>query len=390
MVCNKYMSLFGFKRKHKEVCTDVVPDTRNELQMELAACGTKRWLQNRKRDIEKQLAKTQQKKVCRELLPQKSKEEIPMMSTRTIRKSYKGDICEDCGIHLRIVNNNSMLACFKCFKTRILPAISHAMHQEDEYSSSSIHTPQKNRLIEWLEFSQAKDYADPDETTMKYVLESYIVHPHGKEIMEYAGEISRNFREHGLYTSASNAITRLEPSIPSIRRLLLSINSETVYDVMRHVVQHERKAGGETLSMKYERSPKIASYLSGFWPRRFSASQEETIRRMFSESSPLYDRLKKPNQPNFPGGYAAWLRSTVILLGLDEFINHFRVTMTSSRGGWNDKETIRQTVCKELNWQFIPITDTPPPIYMEDGSLLSSHLLEAPRSISGQKKQRMK
>jgi len=388
------MSLFVCKKKPRDTVVIIPPDQSkiDELERELIFCGSKPWLQNRKRDIQVKLVKERksiEKKQGVQSISKKPYETPAMVVRSSIRRSYKGDICEQCGIHLRIVNNNSMLACFKCFKTRVLPAISHAMHQEDEYSSSSIHTPQKNRLLEWLEFSQAKDYADPDETTMNLVLSNFLSHPRGKDLLPHVPSITEEYIKNGPYTTASDAINRLQHQIPDLKQLLLNITADSVDDVMRQIVVNERRGKGESLSMKYERSPKVASYLSGYWPRRFSADQEETIRRMFSESSPIYDRLKKPNQPNFPGGYASWLRSTVILLGLDEFINHFRVTLTSSRAGWNEKETIRQTVCKELNWQFIPTADTPSTIILPDGSTLASKL-EQPRSTTNNKKQRIK
>lgn len=283
------------------------------------------------------------------------------------KKTIKGcDICDTCGVYMKIVNNNSLFACFKCFKTRPLPVISHSMHQEDEYCSANAATPQKNRLLEWLEFSQAKDYADPDPTLVNAVCELFMTHELGKPLVKYQKEIFSEYKKRGTFTSASDAISRLEGQVPDISKILKSIDADMINELLRHLASTKVVK----LPIKYEKTPKLASLLGGFWPLRFTTEQEELIRRMFSKSSPYYEKYRKPGQPNFPGGYSIWLRSTVLLLGLDEFVGHFKTTTNGNRQHWQEKEEMRKKICEELNWQFIPTDADPPPIMMDDGRTL--------------------
>jgi hypothetical protein len=109
----------------------------------------------------------------------------------------------------------------------------------------------------------------------------------------------------------------------------------------------------ERLRKFYERSPKYAAYISGYWPLRFTNAQEERIRALYSTAVPAYDKYRKPSQPNWPGGYAYFLRCLCVLLGWDEFVQHFNVT--TGQKNVLEREEIRKRIWeKELDWEFIP------------------------------------
>jgi hypothetical protein len=284
-----------------------------------------------------------------------------------LSSTVTADICEDCGVQMMVIANDSMLACSRCAKTRVITSANAWTAAMDvDFSTSNNH--QKSRLLEWLEFAQAKEYGEIADDTIKIVMEA-IVSSKSSGLEKYISEIAEERQKNGPYLDSSSAIERLKHKVPSIESLLKNLDGIMVRNVIR-----------STSAKKFgERSPKIASMLSGFWPERLTADQEEYVRKLFMAASPAYDKWRKTNQPVWPGGYAYFLRCLMILLGWDEFATMFPIQMT---GRNQEREDMRAAIWANLRWELVPSSGPQRPIKMPgtvgsgsavlDGSLISA------------------
>ena len=269
-----------------------------------------------------------------------------------LSSTITADICDECGVQMIVIANDSMLACKRCAKTRVITS-ANAWTAAMDVDFSNTH--QKSRLLEWIEFAQAKEYGEITDDTIKIVQEA-LVASKATGLESYVGVIARE-RLRGPFVDASSAIERLKASIPNIADLLKNIDNVCVRNVIRNT---SAKRFGE-------RSAKIASCLSGFYPERLSASQEEYVRKLFMAAAPVYERWRKTSQPVWPGGYAYFLRSLMILLGWDEFAAMFPIQMT---GRNPEREAMRQAIWRILKWEFVPSCGPQRPIKLPCGALL--------------------
>jgi hypothetical protein len=260
-----------------------------------------------------------------------------------------GDMCDDCGVSMRVVASDSLLGCPQCAKTRAIPVMS-APAAESEYGGSAAYT-QKSRLLEWLEFCQAKEYAEPAPDVLDIVMHQ-LVSTRATGLEEYAGIIAEERHARGPFKHATDALARLASRIPRLCDKLQAIKAPVVRAAMQAVssARHEQR-----LRKFYERAPKYAAYISGYWPLRFSAAQEERIRRLYAVAAPVYDKFRKPTQPNWPGGYAYFLRCLCVLLGWDEFTGHFNIS--AGPKNTQEREAVRKRIWEELlDWEYVPAT----------------------------------
>jgi hypothetical protein len=269
-----------------------------------------------------------------------------------LSSTVTADICDDCGVQMMVIANDSMLACSRCAKTRVITS-ANAWTAAMDVDFSSIANHQKSRLLEWLEFAQAKEYGEVPEHILKDVMASlYSGRITGLET--YASEIAKE-RLNGPFVDATNAIDRLKSKIPDIEKLLKGIDGIIIRNVVR-----------STSSKKFgERGAKIASLLSGYYPERMTADQEEYVRKLFMAASPVYDRWRKTCQPVWPGGYAYFLRCLMILLGWDEFAAMFPIQIT---GRNQEREDMRREIWSILKWDNVPSSGPQSTITMSDGS----------------------
>jgi len=355
------------------------------IKDEISKCENKRWLKRKKLDLMHQLDDlnsevenfnngTMLKKFDERMAPITERLKLAMSETkkggsrslveeveREIRKNLTknnmpihlqhaavGDMCEDCGIPMQIVANDSLFGCPQCAKTRAI-CTNAAPLAESEYVPASAYN-QKSRIIEWLEFCQAKEYTDPSEDILQAVMKE-MVDQRLTGLEEYADVIARE-RSNGPFIDAESSVIRLTNDIPDIKTRLLNIKANLVRSTMQtlsSVTQDDK------IRKFYERSPKYAAYISGYWPLRFTPSQEERIRKLYAYALPAYDKYRKPSQPNWPGGYAYFLRCLCVLLGWDEFINHFNVS--ASQKNMQDREEIRRLIwTQDLDWEYVPST----------------------------------
>lgn len=274
-----------------------------------------------------------------------------------------GDICDECGVQMKVIANDSMLGCSSCHKTRLLPnttTVTVSSTGEFDYSSAAMH--QKHRLPEWIEMAQAKQFAEPPLEVLETVVE-HLVQKGATGLSERDVVALRKERVRGgVFLDAKDAIRRLEPSIPHIQATLLRLQSGVVRRALRDIVQ---VGGSARLRKYYEHSAKCASYISGFWPPRMNAQQEEVLRLVYAAAAPAYEARRKPTQHYWPGGFPYFLRSACALLGWDEFVPLFPLPPGSREGG--GRHALRKAIWEnDLGWELVPAFAPLPPIRIRE------------------------
>lgn len=277
-----------------------------------------------------------------------------MLSTVT------ADICDECGVQMMVIANDSMLACNRCAKTRLITT-ANAWTATMDVDFSNINNHQKSRILEWLEFAQAKEYGEIPEDVLKTVMDSLVANK-ATGLENYIPVIAKE-RLNGPFIDSNNAIERLGPKIPNFETLLKNIDSIAIRNIIRNT--SAKKFG--------DRSAKIASLVSGFYPERLSANQEEYIRKLFMAASPVYDRWRKTTQPIWPGGYAYFLRCLLILLGWDEIAALFPIQLT---GRNQEREVMRSQIWPILKWADVPSSGPLSPILCPNGQVLNGSIIE--------------
>jgi hypothetical protein len=277
-----------------------------------------------------------------------------------LRSTVTADICDDCGVQMLVIANDSMLACSRCAKTRVITS-ANAWTSAMDVDFSNINNHQKSRLLEWLEFAQAKEYGEIPDDVLKQAMEG-LVSSKSTGLEPFIKVIAAERTLNGPYLDATQAISRLADKVPNIESLLKNIDAIAVRNVIR-----------TTTSKKYgERSPKIACLLSGYLPERLTADQEEYVRKLFMAASPVYDRWRRTSQPVWPGGYAYFLRSLMILLGWDEFAAMFPIQMT---GRNQEREDMRQAIWAILKWECVPSSGPQSKVKMPDGTFIDGSII---------------
>jgi hypothetical protein len=89
-------------------------------------------------------------------------------------------------------------------------------------------------------------------------------------------------------------------------------------------------------------------------------------------ATPVYDRYRKASQPNWPGGYAYFLRCLLILLGWDEIAALFPIQIT---GRNSEREETRSEIWKVLQWENVSSIAPLRPIKMPDGTYLTGSII---------------
>ena len=268
-----------------------------------------------------------------------------------------GDICDECGVQMKVIANDSMLGCGSCHKTRLLPnttTVTVSSTGEFDYSSSAVH--QKHRLPEWIEMAQAKQFAEPPlevlESIVQHLASTQATGLTAKELQALKAE-----RERGPFVDAADAVRRLRGAIPHIQAAMQRMQAGSVRRALKAMVQ----AGGSTRLRKYyEHSAKCAAYIGGYWPPRMNAQQEEILRLVYAAAAPAYEAKRKPTQSYWPGGFPYFLRASCALLGWDEFVPLFPLPPGSREGG--SRHALRSEIWSELGWEVVPAYAPLPPI----------------------------
>jgi hypothetical protein len=386
--------LDSFEKQRDELKQDNTKELNKKIkliELQISECQGKRWLFRRKLDLETEknnllkeisdyLAGTKLKLFDEKMKPvlkrlnnaadnhridSSSKYRILLEDAeRIVRKkltktsdpiilqhAITAEICDECGVIMRVIASDSLIGCPQCAKTRLIPIVSANNIMETDFVCNAVYN-QKSRLLEWLEFCQAKEYAEPATEIIEMVMEQLILNK-STGLEDYQDIIAQERIENGPYLNVNTSLKRLESKIPKLKEKLLNIKAITVRAAMQNA---SSKNQDERLRKFYEKSPKYASYISGYWPLRFSSSQEDRIRKLYLAACPIYDKYRKPSQPNWPGGYAYFLRCLCVLLGWDEFCAHFNI----SAGPKNvqEREIIRKKIWGELGWELVP---TSPP-----------------------------
>jgi hypothetical protein len=296
------------------------------------------------------------------------KEELSTFIRRELLKeepetvvSINSDICDDCGVQMIVIANDSMLACARCGKTRVIASV-HAWNSSMDSDFSTMNVNQKSRLLEWLEFAQAKEYGDIPAAAVQEVVSTIVRHKlSGLEV--HGAVIRTEYEKNGPYLSAEDAIERLRGEVPNIEDLLKAVDSIAVRNVIKNCSECKRFI---------DRSAKFASILSGYYPERLTADMEQYIRKLFMAATPVYDRYRKASQPNWPGGYAYFLRCLLILLGWDEIAALFPIQITGRNA---EREEMRREIWAILQWENVSSVAPLSPVRLPDGSVLDGSIL---------------
>jgi hypothetical protein len=300
-----------------------------------------------------------------ELLRQKFRaelglQELPLMITA-------GDVCDDCGLSMLVVSNDSMLTCPQCHKMRVLPNTMSSNNLQDSDPASII---TKHRFTEWLEFMQAKDVCTPPAEVLSAV-GRYLLDNRMTGLEEHAQCIADERRKNGPFKDIEDAEQRLPGlKIYDCCKALIAKNPSLIRGVLKTLVM---RGDGDKFRKFYERSVKITALLTGFWPPRLTGSQEEIMRMLFCAAAPYYEKERKPKTTTWPGGFPYFLRSLCILLGWDEFAQQFPVANSSINAS---RDALRSKIWSrpEMDWECVPYTGVLPPIRLSDGTLLSTVL----------------
>lgn len=335
------------KTERKKKCKVSLHDSTTSIsnENELRECEGKRWLRRKALDLQEHQITIS--KAPKEIMYKEEKiRKAPKELTATEKRLLLSDMCDECCIPMKVISNDSLLGCPKCAKTRIIP-VSYVINEGEYISNSGYH--QKNRLLEWLEFTQAKEYTEPCEKTLHEIM-AFMVKKKITGFEDSMSIIKKEYEIRGVYKDANSAIKRLQDKIPDVEKILKQCNSIAIRLIMQEIAK--TSDADNKIRKFYERSPKFSSYISGFWPLRFSNAQEETIRKLYTLAAPVYEKYKKPSQPNWPGGYSYFLRNLCVLLGWDEYIHHF--ALSSGQKNVVERERVRKLIWTELNWEYVP------------------------------------
>jgi hypothetical protein len=264
-----------------------------------------------------------------------------------LQHALLGDFCDDCGVMMLVIASDSLLGCPKCAKTRSVPHASATSSMESDFVPNGT-IKVKSRLLEWVQFSQAKECIEVDENVAKLLTEVMLEEFKSLTTKETLQKVRDEVESRGSFLHAQDAIDRLQGVLPTLEKFLKSINGSFTKKAMQALVSR----GHGNVRKLYENAPKYGALISGFWPRRFSAEQEDKIRRMFTLAAPVYhsDRLKSSTL-TFKGGYPYWLRCVCILNGWYEFLDHFPIKREPRS---SERETKRFEFWKKLKWEFVP------------------------------------
>lgn len=283
----------------------------------------------------------------RDLVLEMKRKLIGKAKRSELQRALLGDFCDDCGVMMLVIVSDSLLGCPKCAKTRSLPHASAQSSMESEFVSNST-VKIKSRLLEWVQFSQAKESGELDATVLKQ-LTSLVTKNHFSSLLQE--DILRQIYdeiEKGPFLDSRDAVSRL-PKIPHLENLLKSLNGSMTKKCMQILVNR----GNAKIRKLYESAPKYCAAISGYWPRRFNQEQEERIRRMFTLAAPVYhsDKSDTVSTLAFKGGYPYWLRCICILNGWYEFLGHFQIKKEAQSSA---REKKRKELWKILNWEYVP------------------------------------
>jgi hypothetical protein len=63
----------------------------------------------------------------------------------------------------------------------------------------------------------------------------------------------------------------------------------------------------------------------------------------------------------FAGGYASFVRGSLVLLGADEFLTNFPAPSLGDAATAKNEQR-RRALCAALDWEYMPLNVVPPPL----------------------------
>lgn len=213
------------------------------------------------------------------------------------------DVCEDCDVPMEIAVSHPMLVCPSCHKSRpFLDVTSASMGFGRNVEFNRFNYERKCHLSDKLSKVQAKKYVD----------------------------ISLDKYEAVMTRLAQKRIAPEDVTIPKVYEIVRDLKFRNCYTAI----------------------PQIYSQLLNKPVTLFSDSQKFKLHNMFRAVQEPYERVEKTRK-NFVA-YNYCMHKLVQLLGLDYFTEHFPLL----KGDKNLKshDSIWQSVCKDLDWEFVPST----------------------------------
>lgn len=134
-------------------------------------------------------------------------------------------------------------------------------------------------------------------------------------------------------------------------RILLEIKKQKIDNIAKlTTIKMKEILKTLKLSKYYEHCSHIVAKINGIQTPQFSAELEDTLRNMFKQIQPLFNKYAPKNRKNFLS-YSYVLYKMLQLLGKDEYLKYF--PLLKSREKLQSQDKIWNCLCKELKWQFI-------------------------------------
>jgi len=225
-------------------------------------------------------------------------------------KFHEVDICEHCGISLRLNSKTSMLLCGKCGRTKpFMDATSNVLAYGDEVEFTTFSYKRINRFNEWLNLFQGKESTEIPRWVFEVIL---------KELHQIG-----------------------------IRR-----GKDITIEMVEEIIKTARPQREDFRKMN-EHKQLIYSRISGHPPPRMTPEQEEQARLMFLAIQGPFEKWRptlEPNRKNFLS-YAYILYKICELRGWNEFLPCFKLLKGDDKLTKQDR--FWRHICYDLHWEFV-------------------------------------
>ena len=354
---------------------------------------------------------------------------------RRFERKLRGDVCDICpgSIALRIAANDSLLECPRCGVARKLSSATAATAGAGNDKDYTTHTSgkQKSRVVDVLEISQGVLHKEPRPAIVGIVMETLYtcanstelqpllildessiisktcesyVHACGVGLQDHANVFAAEVLRHGPFLNASDALARLQDTLPCLHRHLESLHYQTVYTAMkvahdasrlekraalksaaaaskssdtamkeeakkkeaedkekvktsgkrsRTALSPEQRAiveAAKGINASYDLAAKVGATLSGFHGLRMLSQQREQIYALHGALDAEMERAG--DHTRLPHRFVHEIRQLCVLLGLDEFLPLYPPPHPVNSAPLRALDDALKKVFERLGWEF--------------------------------------
>lgn len=134
-------------------------------------------------------------------------------------------------------------------------------------------------------------------------------------------------------------------------KILIEIKKQKIYNMADlTTIKIKEILKSLKLSKYYEHCSHIVARINGIQTPQFSYELEDTLRNMFKQIQPLFNKYAPKKRKNFLS-YSYVLYKMLQLLSKDEYLKYF--PLLKSREKLQSQDTIWECLCRELHWEFI-------------------------------------